>query len=440
MPVDQSVLQEAYRALGDIPLEPGSRYYEDVYAAQHDEESPIEVIKRKILWEGSEGVHLISGFRGSGKTTELKRMKAALEQENCFVIMADALDYINPAAVIEITDLLVAMAGAFNDQLDFAGWKKQGYWDKIRKFLTTQIHFSEVNLEAGIPENPFLSAKLNIKGELRDSPSLRKLMQNMLKNHISALKNQTDKSFEEAVKKIRQTHKDQKVIFIFDSLEKLRGSSSEQANIQKSIELLFSDHLAELEIPYVHVVYTVPPWLKLRVPNLASSELLRLIPSVKQKNRDGTDYPKGTTSLRNLLKRRLGDKNFKIIFGNDNTLVDQLVKYCGGHFRDLLLLARQVLLRASRLDTLPVNQAEIDHALNEVRRDYLPISMQDAIWLKKIIETHDAHMENNEESASRLSTLLDAHAVLFLKNGDEWYDVHPLIQAEVERIVKQSNQ
>jgi hypothetical protein len=438
MPVDETLLRTSYTALEDKPLEPQSNRYEDVYAVQHDRESPIEVIKAKILWEGNEGIHLISGFRGSGKTTELKRMKFALEQEGCFVVMADALDYLNPAGVIEITDLLLVLAGAFQDQLPSSDVAKVSIWEQFRTFLSSEVQFSEVSAEFGIPENPFLNANINLKGELKASPDFRRMVQAMLKSSIGNLKNRTDKFFEDAVKHIRSSQKDKKIVFIFDSLEKLRGSSSEQANIQKSVELLFSDHFDKLEIPYIHVVYTVPPWLKLRVPRLANSQLLRLLPSIKQKNRDGTVFAPGSESLKRLLERRLGKANLEAIFGQNNDYLDQLVSFCGGHFRDLLLLVRQVLLRSRLLDVLPVTQAEITYALNELRRDYLPISVNDAFWLKKIMDTHDPHMINNEEAAIRLSTLLDTHTVLFLKNGDEWYDVHPLIHDEVKRIVAQN--
>jgi hypothetical protein len=439
MPVDQKLLQNAYNALKDEPLEPLSSYYEDVYAVQHDKESPAEVIEAKIDWEGSEGIHLISGFRGSGKTTELIRMKYSLEQQGCFVVMADALDYLNPAGVIEITDLLVVLAGAFNDQMPSGGFNKPSFWERIRTFLTTDVRFSEVSAEFGFPTNPFLNASFNLKGELKDSPSLRQMVQAMLKNSINTLKSQTDKFFEDAIKHVRGNDDDKKIIFIFDSLEKLRGSSSEQVKIQSSVELLFSDHFEKLKIPYLHVVYTVPPWLKLRVPRLAEGDLLRLIPSVKQKTRAGSRYPAGDESLRRLIERRLGQQNLQTIFGQNNDLIQQLIANCGGHFRDLLLMVRNVLLRARKLPNLPVTQAEIDYALDELRRDYLPISVKDAYWLEKIMNTHDAHMLDNKEAATRLSTLLDTHTVLFLKNRDEWYDVHPLIQDEVKRIVAQND-
>jgi hypothetical protein len=36
---------------------------------------------------------------------------------------------------------------------------------------------------------------------------------------------------------------------------------------------------------------------------------------------------------------------------------------------------------------------------------------------------------------SRLTRFLDTHFVLYLRNGEEWYDIHPLIREEVQAIV-----
>ena len=38
------------------------------------------------------------------------------------------------------------------------------------------------------------------------------------------------------------------------------------------------------------------------------------------------------------------------------------------------------------------------------------------------------------EEINRLTRFLDTHVVLYLKNGEEWYDVHPLIRKEVATI------
>jgi hypothetical protein len=35
------------------------------------------------------------------------------------------------------------------------------------------------------------------------------------------------------------------------------------------------------------------------------------------------------------------------------------------------------------------------------------------------------------EDVNRFTHFLDTHLVLFLRNGEEWYDVHPIIREDV---------
>jgi hypothetical protein len=42
---------------------------------------------------------------------------------------------------------------------------------------------------------------------------------------------------------------------------------------------------------------------------------------------------------------------------------------------------------------------------------------------------------NEPTEVNRLTRFLDTHMVLYLKNGTEWYDVHPLVRDEVKAIV-----
>jgi hypothetical protein len=438
MSVDTNLLRDLYQSLEDKPLEPGDPYYEDVYSQQPDGESPINELAQSILWGGQEGIHLFSGFRGSGKTTELKRMKQQLEGEDFVVLMADALEYINPAGSIEISDLLIAMAGAFNDQLEThlnVKLAHEGYWTRLVNFLNTRVEFKEINLKAEAGTDG-LKGGAELKAELKASPSFRRLVQDRLKNHLSALKAETDLFFEDGVRRLEAAGKGRKIVFIVDSLEQIRGSLSDEKDVLTSVQTLFSSHFEMLKIPWIHMVYTVPPWLKFRIKKISTTGLLYMIPSVKQWNNDAsrTPYDDGTTALREMLKKRFKTTGFTALFGSTNALVDQLVLSCGGHFRDLLLLCRQVILRARRLPNLPVTQEVIDYALNEVRREYLPISGDDAEWLQRIATTHDPSLENTDSDADRLARFLDSHTVLYLKNGEDWYDVHPIIRDDVTRI------
>lgn len=42
------------------------------------------------------------------------------------------------------------------------------------------------------------------------------------------------------------------------------------------------------------------------------------------------------------------------------------------------------------------------------------------------------------ESQQRITFFLDTHCALILRNGEEWYDVHPLIRDDVEEILKRA--
>ena len=72
---DREFLKGLYRKLQDGPLEPGDPLYEPVYQAPGCDD-PIDKLERRIEYADVESLSLFSGFRGSGKTTELFRFCA----------------------------------------------------------------------------------------------------------------------------------------------------------------------------------------------------------------------------------------------------------------------------------------------------------------------------------------------------------------------------
>src|SRR5205814_8656211 len=131
---------------------PGDPQYQPVYSHPGCED-PIQLLQNNIEFAGSESLNLFSGFRGSGKTTELFRLQHRLEQSGYVVLYADALDYVNPSSPIQISDLLIILAGAFSDALqkqkiaDFAG---ENYWTRLRNWLTsTELGVKELGLKIG---------------------------------------------------------------------------------------------------------------------------------------------------------------------------------------------------------------------------------------------------------------------------------------------------
>jgi hypothetical protein len=129
-PADRAFLKQTYQDLADKPLPPDSPFYEPVYQ-ELGLDDPVQQIATLIDFAGIESIRLFSGFRGSGKTTELFRLRRALEAQGYFVLFADALSYVNAAEPIEITDLLMVLAGAFSDALETrlkVDVARQTYW------------------------------------------------------------------------------------------------------------------------------------------------------------------------------------------------------------------------------------------------------------------------------------------------------------------------
>ena len=114
----------------------------------------------------------------------------------------------------------------------------------------------------------------------------------------------------------------------------------------------------------------------------------------------------------------------------EREVLDGLSLQSGGHLRDLLRMLSEIVRRADRL---PVTELTVQRAITQVKSELLPIALDDVRWLQKIAETHDASLDDVSK-LPRLVTFLDSHLVLCYRNGDEWFDVHPLVREEVARL------
>jgi hypothetical protein len=425
-------LKRVYRNLDpNKPLEPGDTFYHPVYE-QADVADPVARLKQEILFSDVQSLQFFSGFRGSGKTTELYRLREALEEDGYIVLYASALEYINPALPIEISDLLVILAGAFGDAvqqwaptIDVRG---ESYWTRLVHFLqSTEVELKEFSF--GIKDGP------SFKISLKETPSFRQRVQGILATRLAELENQTQKFFEDCVIAIRRERPGAQIVFLFDQLEQLRGSRLTDQEVLSSVERLFSQHRDRLHLPSIHVVYTVPPWLKFILPGTP----ITLIPSVRQWENDAarTQYEPGRACLYQVLVKRFGGEAGLLQFFGKTANVFKLIDLCGGHFRDLLRLAREAVVRST---SSPVPDKVLEASIIEVRSSYLPIAAADAVWLQ-LIATSRTHglRTTTPEDVNRFSHFLDTHLVLFLRNGEEWYDIHPLIRVDVEETARLAN-
>ncbi len=122
-PAQPDPLRDLYRALsgaGALPLEPDHPWYVPIHADDPARDPILRLWQRLDLAE-SESVHLLTGFRGNGKSTELRRLRKLLHEETgARVFLVDMLDSLLMTKPLEPSDFVLSLMTAFarvEDQL-----------------------------------------------------------------------------------------------------------------------------------------------------------------------------------------------------------------------------------------------------------------------------------------------------------------------------------
>ncbi len=415
------------------PLEAHSKLYVPLYEPYPDDEDgyiePTESMLERIRANQitRESIQFFSGFRGSGKSTLLNQLVGKLEAEGYIALYADANQFISKNAPINITDLLYTIAVAFGGFVKNPESKLKDLWDRLTDYLKrTDVKITELGLSMD-----FASVNLELKG----NETFRTRFRKAFETHVEQLNSEIRRYFEQVVATIRDERGDKEIIFIFDNLEKIEGSDEQsQLNVQKSIEFIFQNHRAKLALPYVHMIYTIPPWLKFLRPLEGDTTMLSGV-RLWRNNPERTEKKEGIARLTKLLKKRfeaVEPNAWTRFFGADpDAAAEILIRASSGDIRDLFRMVYEASVRSQR--NFPVKTTILESATRQIRNNYLPLSQSKAIVIEEIARTRTVNPESAE--IDRIKLLIDSHMILFFKNGDEWYDAHQMILPEAKRIV-----
>lgn len=438
---EQEFIRRFFRAVSDRPIEfngqDDRRYvkiYEEPAFVDHD---PVKLLASSITLLQGQSVQLLSGFRGSGKSTELHRLRQKLDRLGSYkVALLDIEDYLSPSQPIDVSDFLISVAGGMGDALLEAGHingdpATEGYWMRLINFLVrTNIQLTDVTAGVSTPDK---AASANFRVSLKSDPSFRQKLQERMAGHLGALARDVGLYVEDCVKKVKAKYgPDTEVVLLVDSMEHFRGALTNASAVQDSVVNLFAKHSDKLHFTYLHVVYTVPPYLKVLQPNLGSFYQpggVQMIPTLKVRHRGGdrTPFQPALDLLEKLISER-GD--WKRLLGADaRSTVDELSLLSGGHLRDFLRLFAEIIRRADRL---PVPRSVVNAAIQQIRSEFLPIPDDDAVWLERIASSHTTALKNNDRLHD-LARYFDSHLALSYRNGEDWYDVHPLVREVVQK-------
>jgi hypothetical protein len=432
-------LKALYQSLigpGALPLDPreDDRYYVPILEATPDKD-PILQLWQRIDLALSESVHLLTGFRGNGKSTQLRRLRAKLEEDpNTRVFLVDMKEYLNVSLPLELSDFILSLMAALGEQVEAdTGLKAltRGYMERLQRFLTSEVQITALNLDLSGADGP---KQLGLR--LQTEPDFKAKMQQHLRGHITRLVADARGyvlSLISALRKQSDAPDALKVVLLVDSVEQLRGQGPDAAAVHESVRNLFSGQAASLAFPQLHVVYTVPPYLQVLSPNLGRTlggHPVVSWPNVHVRQRDGRDDPDGLAIMARIIERRCAGWRDIV----PPPTLERLAICSGGDLRDFFRLVGEcvITLRIAR-DSAPDAPLTRDMARRveeQLRNEMLPIAQDDARWLARIHRDQDAALPSIDELPA-LARYLDTNLIMNYLNGEPWYDIHPLLVDEI---------
>lgn len=426
-PETRSKLKVLYNTLNDAVVEPGNRAYvaEINKSPRYD---PIGQIASEIDFQEGGGVCLFTGQRGTGKSTELKRLQHLLQTEFGHVVLyADMAQYTLLTKPVEITDFLIVVAGALSEEIERRYGSHPGdrsYWERIRHFLNSELRIEEATL--GV-------SGMEFKAAIQQDPDFKQRIQQHMRGHAARIIGDAHAYIREAVQFVRTRNgaADTKVVLLIDSIERIRGMGDEAMLVYESVRNLFLGYAEQLKVPPLHIVYTVPPYLSVLAAGagtlMGGAITHRLVSTHIFKDRSREPDPEGLRLMREILNRRYPE--WGQIFTTE--ALDQLALSSGGDLRQFFSMIRACLSAVQEDGDLPLSDGIVERVENFARGEMLPIPRDHLQWLHRIAESKDTCLERDDDLPT-LAHFLDNRLLMNYRNGKDWYDVHPLLREVVD--------
>lgn len=393
------------------------------------EEDVITTLSDDILARNATDGHLFyfTGQRGTGKSTELRRLEVQLQGENAQVIRFDSLSFITETEKITVESLLLLVAAALAAEAETLykqDFLKANAWTRFAAWLQTEVQITGVTAGG-------LSVKLK-EQQAVVTEKIRKLSSPLewtkqIQSFASGI-----------VEFIRNASQRERVVIIVDSLERLRGvSGQDQDDMFAHVVSTFAGDFDRLRVPSATVVYATPPYLALLsdVRNYVTCYALASVrvyekPVAQDKHTSQRRQPRpvGLEKMRSLIERRFADWAEVMT----PAALDKLTLASGGDLRHFMqrLVSGVVGQAQFALDRLPLDAGDdiVNRVLDENRSETERLTVRSE-WplLAYIAQHHKAIAADRGDSLRTLAHLFDTRVVLNYRNGEEWFDIHPLL-------------
>ena len=444
MPTDLEILKNIYNSFDPFrPLPAGDPVYVNCSAVRGEENILVD-LGRHITFANRLTHQLYTGHRGSGKSTELLRLKADLEQQGYLVVYFDAPKSDIDPEDAQYTDILLACTHNLLKALkDKANEDPIWQWLKSRKTELMDALQSDVSLGDHISVDlPF--SKLT--ATLKVSPTARAQIRKIVEPHTPLLIEALNSFIKEAMTQTSQKTIN-KLVLIVDSLDRIPLILRE--NEPSNHDQIFIHRSEQLKMLGCHVIYTVPISM---VYSGRGNDLraiydaeISVLPMVIVRNQKGEVNKEGLDVMHKLVRQRVFHENgvdptmqlVGDIFDTQETL-DQLCLMSGGHLRNLMQMAQEAIKRTA---TLPISKKAVRIAITKARSTCRN-TVYDYQWplLAKVGQTKTILNDDPHRELLFNRCILEYRDIENedIENEDKnpnnpgWHDVHPLLRGVKE--------
>jgi len=334
---DSKTLDSAYASLDPLREAWSAGYY-----VRRPDECEVHAALRED--DSADDKTILVGMRGSGKTTELRRLAAELGQDHVVI-------YIDAQHAMNLTDIhdadLLILIGA--EVLRARGDVSEGF-EGLRAWYEERL-FQQM----GIGEEDSLSQKCKRIGkkialELPNRVLARRQVESGLAELLESLNS--------ALEALR-TWTEKRVLVIVDGLDRAYDPGQ--------LKQVFAQ--PALQSVACRMVYAAP-WFLLHDHEfmIASAAFTRCckLHNIKLYEADGNAYGPGWEMLREVLARRIAPELMRA------GAIERLIEYSGGVIRELLILAREAVLLARR-ERDQVIEADVERVVERARKSYAAV-------------------------------------------------------------------
>jgi len=382
----------------------------------------IRELGRTIILSDEPTCQLFTGHIGCGKSTELLRLKAELEEQNYHVVYFESSEDLDMGD-IDITDILLVIARKISESHpEIQNNIRLGYFEKlfykIRTFLPSGVDIS-AKVSLGFAD---------ITSKIKESPKFRDRLRDHLESRTDRLLDSINDDVLKIVKQLLEEMGKEGLVVIVDNLDRIDNKPKPSGRTQP--EYVFIDRGEQLKKLNCHLVYTIPLTLIFsRDASMLSNRFgvkPKILSMVPVQSRGGQPYEKGIHLLGEMVMKRAfpePDKTGQLgkveLLFEEAEMLDRLCLVSGGHVRNLLGL----LFNCLQKEDPPFPRDVLNEVIREYRDDLVKtIKPEEWKLLRQVVRDQSIAGESESHKLLRNMTVFE-----YQDREGVWFGLNPLL-------------